>query len=378
MPTTKLLLLELNNTAPEDRKAADVRSFAVLPFTIVPQNAPQTTNVIQEFTNFPSDQINLLLGIDNILRDSIDVLSLSLGFDGMTFDPNHPMQIATHIVHEMGIPVVVAAGNAGPALGTMQTLAHAPWVIAVGATDKDGSLMDSSSRGTPGGAEPSVVADGSLPVYDPRFPDPSTSFATPKVAAGVAWIAKSLNLLINDLSDEENDQWTFLSHAIRMPIIGIPDTGVNPGAFNSEFSPLAKSIFNAGKDSIRISRTDQERLWFNRLMQTLRDHNVTIEVASDPDTVKRALELSARPVKNRKREEVGAGFVSSDGILDFFKSFVPSRFIQCLCPSVAHELPAGIIDGLDRTLGPLWKPEKCIALGDHFGGGIRVSAAKVI
>lgn len=78
------------------------------------------------------------------------------------FDFNDPVNIATKMLTDRGVNVVVSAGNAGAGNGTMNPYALAPWVVSVGATDDKGKLADFSSRGRFGGrlAGPTLVAPG--------------------------------------------------------------------------------------------------------------------------------------------------------------------------------------------------------------------------
>ncbi|MFD1864320.1 S8 family serine peptidase [Planococcus chinensis] len=80
---------------------------------------------------------------------NIRVITNSWGSSG-AFDPNHPINIASKKAYDRGIVVLFAAGNEGPAENTHNPYAKAPWVISVGAGEKDGTLADFSSRGTKG------------------------------------------------------------------------------------------------------------------------------------------------------------------------------------------------------------------------------------
>lgn len=80
---------------------------------------------------------------------NIRVITNSWGSSG-DFNPNAPINVASKKAHDRGIVVLFAAGNAGPAENTHNPYAKAPWVISVGAGEKDGTLADFSSRGTPG------------------------------------------------------------------------------------------------------------------------------------------------------------------------------------------------------------------------------------
>jgi serine protease AprX len=87
--------------------------------------------------------------IANQARYNIRVITNSWGSSG-DFDHNDPINIASKAAYDRGITVLFAAGNEGPGENTHNPYAKAPWVISIGAGEKDGSLADFSSRGTKG------------------------------------------------------------------------------------------------------------------------------------------------------------------------------------------------------------------------------------
>ncbi|MGH8108879.1 MAG: S8 family serine peptidase [Arenimonas sp.] len=76
----------------------------------------------------------------------IRVTSNSWGSSGV-FEPLNPVNISTYELSKRGIVSVFAAGNDGPGEDTHNPYAQAPWVISVGAGEKNGRLTDFSSRG---------------------------------------------------------------------------------------------------------------------------------------------------------------------------------------------------------------------------------------
>lgn len=128
---------------------------------------------------------------------NIRVITNSWGSSG-DFDPNHPINLASKKAYDRGIVVLFAAGNEGPADNTHNPYAKAPWVISVGAGEKDGTLADFSSRGTKdvGGTfelhgktwtwkdEPSVVAPG-VDIISTRTVSPLTALAADADAATI-------------------------------------------------------------------------------------------------------------------------------------------------------------------------------------------------
>lgn len=89
----------------------------------------------------------------------IRVTSNSWGSSG-AFDPMNPVNIATYELYKRGIISVFAAGNDGPGEDTHNPYAQAPWVISVGASEKDGVLTSFSSRGKRGETGTFTMPDG--------------------------------------------------------------------------------------------------------------------------------------------------------------------------------------------------------------------------
>lgn len=90
----------------------------------------------------------------------VDVVNLSLGGPG---DPHDPLSREVDALNAEGILVCVAAGNSGPAPGSIASPGCAAGAITVGAIDKHRRIADYSSRGPVVGLrthKPDVVAVG--------------------------------------------------------------------------------------------------------------------------------------------------------------------------------------------------------------------------
>jgi serine protease AprX len=109
--------------------------------------------------------IYVLEGFDYLLSNSnslkVGVVNCSFSTNAH-FDANDPVNVATKMLTDAGINVVVSAGNSGPGQYTLNPYAVAPWVVSVGATDTTGRIAGFSSRG--GFADPlfhpTLVAPG--------------------------------------------------------------------------------------------------------------------------------------------------------------------------------------------------------------------------
>jgi serine protease AprX len=89
----------------------------------------------------------------------IRVITNSWGSSG-PFDPTDPVNVASYEAYKRGMVVLFAAGNDGPGEDTHNPYAQAPWVISVGAGEKDGVLTSFSSRGKRGESGTFAMPDG--------------------------------------------------------------------------------------------------------------------------------------------------------------------------------------------------------------------------
>ncbi|MFH2078271.1 MAG: S8 family serine peptidase, partial [Pseudomonadota bacterium] len=89
----------------------------------------------------------------------VRVTSNSWGSSGK-FDPLNPVNVSTYELYKRGIVSVFAAGNDGPGEDTHNPYAQAPWVVSVGAGEKDGVLTSFSSRGKRGESGTFTMPDG--------------------------------------------------------------------------------------------------------------------------------------------------------------------------------------------------------------------------
>src|SRR2546430_471568 len=70
---------------------------------------------------------------------NIRLINLSLGMPALPSYKANPLDAAVEIAWMRGVAVVVAAGNGGPATGTVDSPGDDPYAITVGATDDQGT-----------------------------------------------------------------------------------------------------------------------------------------------------------------------------------------------------------------------------------------------
>jgi len=117
---------------------------------------------------------SILAGLGWVLshKDQFNIKVVNLSFGAPPSTPSYqtdPLAAGVEIAWRDGLTIVAAAGNGGPAGGTVESPGLDPYVVTVGSTDDletlplaDDSVAWFSAWGTPGGsvARPDVVVDG--------------------------------------------------------------------------------------------------------------------------------------------------------------------------------------------------------------------------
>lgn len=130
---------------------------------------------------------------DNRRLYNIRVLNLSLGVSPEERAELDPLELGANALVYAGICVISAAGNSGPAYGSISSPGISPLVLTVGTCDDSGRIPDFSSRGPApdGWIKPDLVAPGvdiiSLSSENPKgyVSHTGTSMSAP-YAAGLA------------------------------------------------------------------------------------------------------------------------------------------------------------------------------------------------
>lgn len=145
---------------------------------------------------------DVIAGVEYCVDQEAQVINLSLG-GGSANDGTDALSVACDNAVDLGVVLCVAAGNSGPAAGTVGSPACAHKVITIGATDKQDGIASYSSRGptSDGRVKPDVCFPGSsitaarakntsmgTPLNDFYTTASGTSMATPHATGTCALI----------------------------------------------------------------------------------------------------------------------------------------------------------------------------------------------
>lgn len=162
---------------------------------------------------------DVLAAIDQALVDGVDVLSLSLGVDGLALYED-PIAVAAFAALEKNVFVSTSAGNEGPYLATLHN--GTPWVLTVAA-----GTVDREFRGT-------LTLDNGVSVTGlSLYPGNSTSTAMPAVFLDQCAVTKQLQsagdkiVVCLDMNGSVSDQ-----------VFNLQNAKVGGGVFITNFTDL--------------------------------------------------------------------------------------------------------------------------------------------
>jgi serine protease AprX len=216
--------------------------------------------------------------LSNQYRYNIRVISNSYGSAGAC-DPNDPIMIASKAMYDRNVTIVFAGANSGPAKGTFNTYAKAPWVIGVAAGTKEGTLADFSSRGLP--REERLGNEDPLDDFDaPTITAPGTGRAfesnASKFTSAIVSTRSTVNLTANGLDAD-----------LELPLSAIP--------FYTQISGTSMATpFVAGTVALMLDANP----------------NLT------PDQIKQIITETATKMPGYQDFEVGAGYINAYAAVD--------------------------------------------------------------
>ncbi|MBF8305294.1 MAG: peptidase and subtilisin, kexin, sedolisin [Acidobacteria bacterium] len=120
-------------------------------------------------TNDNASGAAIVKAIDDAVRDGMHVINLSLGAPTNNPPTRDPLALALAGAVEMGVTVVVAAGNEGPGTGTIASPGISPAAITVGATTSSRFFANPLTLTAPTPPPPELATIGALLGNGPRL-----------------------------------------------------------------------------------------------------------------------------------------------------------------------------------------------------------------
>ena len=211
---------------------------------------------------------------------NIRAVNNSWGNSAADYDADHPVNVAARALHDNHILVVFANGNDGASgPNTQNRWAVWPWVVAVGASRKDGRLAGFSSRGVFGSdhVRPTLVAPGT------GVPDDDDPVTAEPLSSDIIAARARVNPAANGLDADEQI----------------------PAAFLPNYT--------------QISGTSMAAPHVTGVIANVLEANPSLL----PDEVKSVLERTATPLSTYDAFEAGAGLVNVHAAVDLAQN--PSK-----------------------------------------------------
>ena len=193
--------------------------------------------------------------------DHVDVISMSMGGPGSYDDATC---LAVQAAIDVGVIVVVAAGNDGPTFGSVTSPGLAHEAITVGSVGQTGTISTFSSRGTQPNMDmkPEICAPGeaiySTYLYGSWASQSGTSMATPHVAGACALLLqlhptwepyKVKSALVSGVYELPNSLWNIGAGRLWLPNASAMEQFAYPaiGSYATDYgTDLTSNLVNTG------------------------------------------------------------------------------------------------------------------------------------
>lgn len=206
-----------------------------------------------------ASSVDIAAAVDSAVADGTDVLNLSLGGTPTNGDP---LVAAVNNAVDAGVNVAIAAGNAGPGTGTIESPGIAEKVITVGASTNPhfvGITVTTASLGTFGAALGAFNNFGKVSgvTYTTTSPTNGCSSITNNVAGEIALIARGACTFSTKIRNAQNAGATGVlvynnvaGDPTAMGSDGSPNQPIIPAVMISKNNGLALASTTTGTVSI--------------------------------------------------------------------------------------------------------------------------------
>ena len=233
--------------------------------------------------------------LDPATADAVDIISMSLGLPGT---PDDPWPLAVDAAVELGIVMVVSAGNSGPAYASVESPGLARLSLSVGAVDKSDQIAPFSSRGPipgyDGWLKPDLLAPGvdivSTFLGGTYASSDGTSMAAPH-AAGAAALVKQIHPTWRPGQIQANLMNTALDLGLNVHTQGAGRLQVDRAVAATGMVTPASVSFGTVEFTQPLW-SDTRLLWLENVTKTTRSYTLSVETLL-PDRVTASLEPSS-------------------------------------------------------------------------------------
>ena len=259
--------------------------------------------------------IRMLPLVENVKIAHPSVMSLSLQLrQGRILTDDDILSITTRVASR-SMPLLVAAGNWGiHGEGSLSPLAKLPWTIAVGAT-KDAAGTERLAKSSIGDKGSDLRSGVTVVAYGENFFVPGTfgtSYAVPRAVAQVL----TLTAFVLQMRQVYFTRQTGRLGGVPLLLWFLVD--IELGGVGGRPSLPLPIIPRAGVDEAAVLE----------IFEILYHVGVSPHIEPTSEIARRMLVESARPMPGLDPSEVGAGFVSNEGTLEYLRKFNGLDFVD--------------------------------------------------
>lgn len=275
----------------------------------------------------------VLIGLMDLINMKVDAINISFGYKSLQNNLKRAFKLMFDYAIINKVIPVVAVGNFGPSLNSIQELAKLNSMISVGATNSNMELQAFSSRGKVNSNYPTFVADGiiteqqteglkSIFGANMKTYKQGTSFSAPVVTSIVCGVRKYYQL-IEALYNHTREIQPKISE-LHYGIVGIADDAEKTSI--KLFSLEMQEIIKKEKYYFSVSFENREVIWFEIMLNFISNKDSKLIIVYSLESVIEFLKNISVNLESYVLEEVGYGYLSREICFDYISHFTPKRF----------------------------------------------------